>query len=54
MALAFPTGIQAGDSELLSELILGLNDLTSRTQEVISMDHKFAGPTRQNSEKCSR
>lgn len=43
----FPRGVQAGGSELLSELIWDLNNLRSRTQEMISRDHKVGGPSKQ-------
>lgn len=45
----FPRVMQAGVSGLISDL----NDLSSRTQEMISRDHKFGGSSKQNSEKCS-
>lgn len=47
MALAF--------QESCRQVSLGsfLNDLSSRTQEMISRDHKFGGSSKQNSEKCS-
>lgn len=41
--------MQAGVSGITSDL----NDLSSRTQEMISRDHKFGGSSKQNSEKCS-
>lgn len=41
---------QAGSSELF----LDLNDLSSKTEEMISRDHRFGGSSKENSEKHSK